>query len=159
MVVVLPSGASRLGLADDKVLEVRLVLIWSARLLGKISQHLFRAGGAVALVLDGFVEAAWCVFDALHRADRVLRVQLRLVDARSPDKQLRQALLVGADQQRCPPAPAQYLEAAERAPHLQGHQDAWKQVNIVTEIACCEFTEPVKAQGDLFDLLIGKAAA
>lgn len=33
------------------------------------------------------------------------------------------------------------------------HQDAWKQVNITTEIACCEFTQPVKAQGSLFDLL------
>jgi hypothetical protein len=39
------------------------------------------------------------------------------------------------------------------------HQDAWRQVNIVTEIACCEFTQPVKAQGGLFDLLTGKAAA
>jgi hypothetical protein len=39
------------------------------------------------------------------------------------------------------------------------HQDAWRQVNIVTEIACCEFKQPVKAQGDLFDLLTGKEAA
>lgn len=37
------------------------------------------------------------------------------------------------------------------------HQDAWKQVNITTEIACCEFTLPVKAQGSFFDLLPGAA--
>ena len=35
------------------------------------------------------------------------------------------------------------------------HQDAWKQVKITTEIACCEFTLPVKAQGSFFDLLPG----
>jgi hypothetical protein len=29
----------------------------------------------------------------------------------------------------------------------------------MTEIACCEFTPPVKAQGDLFDLLTGTTAA
>ena len=39
------------------------------------------------------------------------------------------------------------------------HQDAWRQVKIVTEIACCEFTSPVKAQGELFDLPTGEAAA
>ena len=33
------------------------------------------------------------------------------------------------------------------------HRDAWRQVNIATEIACCEFTRPIKAQGNLFDLL------
>jgi hypothetical protein len=38
------------------------------------------------------------------------------------------------------------------------HQDAWNQVNIVTEIACCEFPAPVRAQGELFELPTGKAA-
>ncbi|MGA7634655.1 MAG: hypothetical protein WCB11_28145 [Terriglobales bacterium] len=33
------------------------------------------------------------------------------------------------------------------------HRDGWRQVSITTEIACCEFTPPVKAQGSLFDLL------
>jgi hypothetical protein len=33
------------------------------------------------------------------------------------------------------------------------HQDTWRQVNITTEIGCCEFTHPVKAQGSLFDLM------
>src|SRR5205085_9045150 len=39
------------------------------------------------------------------------------------------------------------------------HRDAWRQTSIVTEIACCEFTQPVEAQGNLFDLPTGKAAA
>jgi SAM-dependent methyltransferase len=38
------------------------------------------------------------------------------------------------------------------------HRDAWRQVNIVTEIVCCEFTQTAKAQGELFDLSTGKAA-
>jgi hypothetical protein len=37
------------------------------------------------------------------------------------------------------------------------HRDAWRQVSITTEIACCEFTQPVKVQGSLFDLLPGAA--
>jgi predicted RNA methylase len=37
------------------------------------------------------------------------------------------------------------------------HRDAWRQVSITTEIACCEFARPIKAQGSLFDLLPGAA--
>ncbi len=39
------------------------------------------------------------------------------------------------------------------------HRDAWKQVNVLTEIGCCEFTKPVAAQGNLFDRAVAKVAA
>ena len=96
------------------------MLVRPARLPGEIRQHLFGAGGALPLVYGCLVQAAQRMFDALHRPDRVLRVELRLVDAGTPDEQLRQAFFIRADEKRCPPAPAQDLEAAERAAHLQG---------------------------------------
>ncbi len=75
---------------------------------------------ALLFLLGAAIKAAQRVLDALHRPDRILRVQLRLVDPRSPDEQLRQAFFVGADQQRSPPPPAQDLETPKLTPHLQG---------------------------------------
>jgi hypothetical protein len=42
------------------------------------------------------------MLDALHRPERILRVQLRPVYPRSPDEQLRQAFVIRVDKKRCP---------------------------------------------------------
>src|ERR1035437_5852922 len=107
------------GLAAQQFLKSHLVLVRPARLFLKIPQHLFSAVRAVPLLRHGLVQSAQRVFDALHGPDGILRVQLRLVDARSPDEQLRQPLVVRTGEERRPPSPAQNLKAAERAPHLQ----------------------------------------
>jgi hypothetical protein len=39
------------------------------------------------------------------------------------------------------------------------HREGWKHGAPVTEIVCAEFTAPVKAQGELFDLPVKEAAA
>jgi hypothetical protein len=39
------------------------------------------------------------------------------------------------------------------------HREGWKHAAPVTEIVCCEFTAPVKAQGELFEFAAEKTAA
>ena len=39
------------------------------------------------------------------------------------------------------------------------HRDGWKHGAPVTEIVCAEFTPPVRAQGELFDVRVKEAAA
>src|ERR1017187_8729404 len=75
------------SLAAQQFLEPRLVLEGLARLLPEIPQHLFSAGSPLPFVHRCLVQAAQRILDALHGSDRILRIQLRLVDARSPDEQ------------------------------------------------------------------------
>src|ERR1019366_9166834 len=86
----------------------------------EIPQHLFSAGGPLLFIPHGLVQTAQRILDALHRPPWFLPFEPRLVDPRSPDEQFRQPRLVGTNKQRPSPAPAQDLEAAEQAPHLQG---------------------------------------
>ena len=81
-------------LAGQQFLEPDLVLEGLPRLLLKIPQHFFSAGGALPLLRHGLVQPAQRILDALHGPDGILGVQLRFVDPRSPDEQLRQSLLV-----------------------------------------------------------------
>src|ERR1039458_1129117 len=88
------------SLAAQHLLEPRLVLERLARLLLEIPQHLFSAGRALPFIGLCLVQSAQRILDALHRPDRILGVQLRLVDPRSPDEQLRQPLVLRTREER-----------------------------------------------------------
>jgi hypothetical protein len=59
------------------------------------------------------------MLDALHRADRMRRIELRPVKPRAPDEQSRQGFLMAAKFGPARPAPAQNLKSSEFPAHFQ----------------------------------------
>lgn len=107
-------------LAFEQFPEPRLVLERLAELLLVIGEHFLAARKALPFIRQAFIERAERMFDALHTANRMLRIKLRAVKTRSPTNSSAGLLIAAGCNRRASPGLKSKIPTNARAFSVPG---------------------------------------